>query len=163
MKTETLLQHMRYTAWASARLVEAAGKLVEEERARDFKTSDHSVLGTLVHVYAADRVWLHRVRGTPRATFIDPEDHSMDVLRTDWPQVHDGWRELLEAETDESIQRKVPYKDLRGNTHETPLWQIILHVVNHGSHHRGQVSGMIRTMGHTPPVLDLIFYYRENG
>jgi uncharacterized damage-inducible protein DinB len=163
MKTETLLAHMRYTAWASGRLVEAAGKLSDEELRRDFKTSDHSVLGTLVHVYAADRVWLHRVRGTPRATFIDAEDQSMEVLRKHWPPIHNGWQKLLEAETDASVLRKVPYKDLRGNAHETPLWQIILHVVNHGSHHRGQVSGMLRTMGHTPPILDLIFFYRENG
>jgi len=154
---------MRYSAWASARLVEAAGTLSEEKRTRDFQTADHSVLGTLVHVYAADRIWLNRVRGTPRATFIDPEDHSIDVLQNDWPEICAGWRKLLEAETDESALRKVAYKDLRGNSHETPLWQIVLHVVNHASHHRGQVSGMIRSMGHTPPALDLILYYREGA
>jgi len=42
----------------------------------------------------------------------------------------------------------------------TPLWQILLHVVNHATHHRGQVSGFLRAMGHTPPPLDLIAFYR---
>jgi uncharacterized damage-inducible protein DinB len=37
----------------------------------------------------------------------------------------------------------------------------VLHVVNHGTHHRGQVAGFLRTMGHAPPALDLIAYYRE--
>jgi uncharacterized damage-inducible protein DinB len=36
-------------------------------------------------------------------------------------------------------------------------------VVNHGTHHRGQVSGFLRVMGHTPPPLDLVFYYREQA
>jgi uncharacterized damage-inducible protein DinB len=43
------------------------------------------------------------------------------------------------------------------------LWKIVLHVVNHGTHHRGQASGFLRAMGHVPPPLDLIAYYRTLG
>jgi uncharacterized damage-inducible protein DinB len=39
----------------------------------------------------------------------------------------------------------------------------LLHVVNHGTHHRGQVAGFLRSMGRKPPVLDLIAYYRQTG
>ena len=53
------------------------------------------------------------------------------------------------------------YKDLKGNPYTTPYWQIILHVVNHGTHHCGQVSGFQRSLGHAPPPLDLMAYYRE--
>jgi uncharacterized damage-inducible protein DinB len=55
------------------------------------------------------------------------------------------------------------YHDSRGNPWTTPRWKIVLHVVNHGTHHRGQVSGFLRTMGHKPPQLDLIAYYRERN
>jgi uncharacterized damage-inducible protein DinB len=54
----------------------------------------------------------------------------------------------------------VDYKDSKGNPYRQPLWQLILHVVNHGTHHRGQASGFLRALGHTPPVLDLVAYYR---
>jgi uncharacterized damage-inducible protein DinB len=57
----------------------------------------------------------------------------------------------------------VAYKDMKGNPYSQPLWQLVLHVVNHGTHHRGQVSGFLRVMGHTPPPLDLVFYYREQA
>ena len=155
----TLKQHFAYTAWASARLVEAAKKLSEAELTRDFGTADKSVLGTLVHVFAADRVWLARVRGHAPGRFIDPErDMKMSVLENDWPQVLAGWQEHLGGVAD--VSAPVSYKDLKGNAYATPLWQIALHVVNHGTHHRGQVSGFLRTMGHTPPPTDLIFYYR---
>ena len=158
MKTELFLHHIDYTAWASRRLLEAASSLSPDELNRDFGTADKSVLGTLVHVFAADRVWYARVTGKPRATFIDPEDRSLAVLQQEWPKVLAAWRELIASTGMETV---VDYKDLKGNPYASPLWQIVLHMVNHGTHHRGQASGMIRAMGHTPPPLDLIAYYRQ--
>jgi uncharacterized damage-inducible protein DinB len=52
---------------------------------------------------------------------------------------------------------------MRGRTWTQPIWQLVLHVVNHGTHHRGQVSGFLRTMGRVPPVLDLVAFYRRNA
>lgn len=159
---ETLQTHLRYSAWASALLVDAASRLTEDELTRDFKSADKSVLGTLVHVYAADRVWLARIEGEPPQPFLVPErDLHLRVLQHDWPALMDRWTSwagtLLEPMAHAS------YQDLRGNAHTTPYWQIVLHVVNHGTHHRGQVSAMLRAMGHTPPPLDLIRYYRDGG
>jgi len=55
---EVVQSHLSYHAWASGLLVEAASRLSNEELTRDFGTADKSVLGTLVHVFGADRVWL---------------------------------------------------------------------------------------------------------
>ena len=126
----------------------------------DFKTSDKNVLDTLVHVFAADRVWLSRVQGPPRATFIDPPDHDFAVLGREWPALYQLWQEWLAPLTDDGAQAKVKYHDMKGNPYEQPLWQILLHVVNHGTHHRGQAAGFLRAMGYTPPALDLIAFYR---
>lgn len=154
--------HLDYSAWASQRLVAAAATLGADELTRDFGTADRSVLGTLVHVYAADRVWLGRVEGRPPATFVDPEiDMHLSVLQHEWPALIERWKGRLRAEPDTA--RVVDYQDLKGNPYRTPLWQILLHLVNHGTHHRGQVSGFLRSMGHTPPPTDLIAYYRLGG
>ena len=153
--------YLDYTAWASARLVNAASTLTEEELRRDFQTSDHSVLDTLVHVFAADRVWLSRIQGLPRATFIDPEDRTLATLQDEWPKLLGRWKEWAAALTDADTTAKIPFKDLRGNPHQLLVWQILTHVMNHGTHHRGQVSGFLRAMGHQPPPLDMTAYYRE--
>ncbi len=159
---EALRTHFDYTAWASSRLVNAASSLSAEELTRDFHTADHSILGTLVHIYAADRIWLGRILGNPPAKFINPEqDMHLTVLQNDWPVLHKRWKDWASSLAEDSLGTKFSYKDLKGNPHETPLWQISLHVVNHGTHHRGQVSGFLRVMGHAPPPLDLIAYYRE--
>jgi uncharacterized damage-inducible protein DinB len=115
-----------------------------------------------VHIYAADRIWLGRIQGNPPARFIDPEtDLHFPVLENDWPALHERWRQWSAALDGNSIEARIPYKDLKGNPYETPLWQIVLHVVNHATHHRGQVSGFLRAMGQHPPPLDLIAYYRQ--
>ena len=71
-----------------------------------------------------------------------------------------GWRDWAAGLTDENVASEAAYQDLKGNPHTTQWWKIVLHVVNHGTHHRGQVSGFLRTMGHLPPPLDLMAYYR---
>lgn len=162
VSAETLQTHIDYTAWASRRLVEAASGLTDEELTRDFQTADRNVLGTLVHTFAADRIWLARIQGHVPARFIDTEkDMHLAVLQNDWPALHEQWKQWAQGLTPDAIAAKVAYKDLKGNPYETPLWQIVLHVVNHGTHHRGQASGFLRSMGHKPPALDLIAYYRS--
>jgi uncharacterized damage-inducible protein DinB len=141
-------------------MLEAASKLTEEELSRDFKTSDKTIAGTLAHAFAADRVWLGRIQGNPPASFIDDQDRRLEVLKKEWPALQQRWKQWSTPLTDQDILAKISYKDLKGNPYETPLWQILLHVVNHATHHRGQASGFLRAMGHTPPPLDLIAFYR---
>lgn len=158
----TLQTHLRYTAWASKRLVDAAAALTPEELTRDFGTSEKSVLGTLVHVFAADRIWMARVEGVALARFFDPEtDMHLSTLQNEWPALLDRWQSYAASLTEETAAQPIAYRDLKGNPYQSPPWQIILHLVNHGTHHRGQAAGMLRSMGKTPPVLDLIAFYRQ--
>lgn len=159
---EILRTHVRYTTWATARIVDAASRLAPEELTRDFKSADKHVLGTLAHVYAADRAWLRRIEGASPAPLVDPgEDIQLTTLQHEWPALLGRWQAWVDALQDPSASAS--YKDFQGNAHSTPYWQIVLHLVNHGTHHRGQAAAMLRAMGHAPPPLDLIRYYREVG
>jgi uncharacterized damage-inducible protein DinB len=158
---DLLRSQIGYSAWASRLLVESAGRLTQEELTRDFGTADKSVLGTLVHVFGADRLWLTRLKGEPANRFLSDEDYQLAVLENDWPALYERWMQWAAGLTDEAAGADVVYSDMRGNPWRQPLGPLVLHVVNHGTHHRGQVSGFLRTMGHTPPKLDLVYYYRE--
>ena len=159
VSADALRTHLDYTIWASQRLLQAAAQLSEEELNRDFGTADRSVLGSLTHVSRADQAWLARVTGNPNPQF--PTETSLAALQADWPAVHSRWQAWALSLTDQSALAEIVYQDLKGRTWKQPLWQLVLHVVNHGAHHRGQVSGFLRAMGHAPPPLDLVFYYRE--
>ena len=85
---DALRDHLAYSAWASRRLVNAAAFLAPEDLTRDFQTADRSVIGTLAHIYAGDRVWLSRVAATPFPGFTTDADRTLPTLQNDWPALH---------------------------------------------------------------------------
>jgi uncharacterized damage-inducible protein DinB len=160
---DVLRAHLAYSQWANEKLLQASRDLSPGELGRDFGSADKSVVGTLVHVFAAERVWLDRVQSHVPRTFIGEEDREFAALQRAWPPIWEAWKEWADLQTDASIHESVSYHDLKGNAHTTPLWQIVLHLVNHGAHHRGQVTGFLRAMNQKPPALDLIAFYRERA
>jgi uncharacterized damage-inducible protein DinB len=160
---KTLQQHIDYTVWASRRILDAAAALYPDELTRDFGTGDKSVLGTLLHVYGGDLIWIERMHGTSLTRRPYDESASLADLQADWPRVWDRWKTYVDGLTEESAEAPVSYVTFKGLPYSTPVWQIILHIVNHGTHHRGQAAGFIRSLGRTPPVLDLTEYYRSIG
>ncbi len=160
---ETLQSHIDYTVWASRRMLEAANALSPDELQRDFATGDKSVLGTLLHVYGGDLVWIERMHGRSLTSRPYDAQANLATLEAEWPVVWERWRAYAAGLSAESAEADVEYATFKGDTLRTPAWQIILHVVNHATHHRGQAAGFIRSMGKTPPVLDLVHYYRQRG
>lgn len=155
-----LKAHIDYTVWASRTLLDAAANLTRDELTRDFGTADKSVLGTLLHIYGADLVWIERVHGTSLTVRPYDDQATLSTLQTEWPRVWDRWRDYVAGLTPEKADAEIAYKTFKGDAFRAPVWQIILHVVNHGTHHRGQASGFLRALGKTPPVLDLMHFYR---
>jgi uncharacterized damage-inducible protein DinB len=152
--------HLAYTEWATSRILAAARELSSAELTRDFGTANKSVLGTLTHVFGADRVWLARLEGGAQEW---PREYDLADLESDWTALYARWQSWASGLEETAIAERVSYRDLKGNPWVSPVWQIVLHVVNHGTHHRGQVAGFLRSMGKTPPPLDLIAYYRQSG
>jgi uncharacterized damage-inducible protein DinB len=148
--------HLRYSTWASRLLLEAALQLDPEKLRREMSVSHKNVHDTLAHIYMADRIWLHRILGAQPAS-------TEEALESAWPGVQDRWREWSDGLTDADLLRTVSYKSLKGEPFESPVWQIVLHVVNHGTLHRGQVMAMLRQLDVAPPPTDLIFFYRTLG
>jgi uncharacterized damage-inducible protein DinB len=154
MTPENIRLHISYSGWASRRLLDAALALPEEQQRREFGVSHKSLIGTLEHIFFADRIWFART--------VDPSVlESEETLSLAWPLLQKRWEDWAAALTPEEIMRVIDYKDLKGNPHSTPVWQIALHVVNHATLHRGQAMSLLRQSGVAPPPTDLIFYYRE--
>ena len=160
VSAEGLRRHLAYTAWATDRLMRVVEQIPAEHLNHDFETADRTILGTLVHTFGADRIWLRRVLGEPVAAFLTDEDRRFSTLQREWPLVLSRWQEWAHSLDDQGAQAVVSFQDRQGNPFSSARWEIVLHVVNHGTHHRGQVSGFLRKLGHAPPILDLIWYYR---
>jgi len=151
--------HLDYTAWATNKILEAVAVLGEEEATRDMVVSHTSVLGTLQHIYYADRVWLARLEGR-MIDFADEGDGpSIAELTSVWPAVLKDFRDYAEGLSEDDANSAFTYKNLQGAEKTLLRSQAILHVVNHATLHRGQVVAMLRQLDKTPPATDLVFFY----
>lgn len=160
--TRVIQNHLEYDAWANARLLDAAEKLTSEDLEHDFGSADKSVHGTLTHLFRSSRTWLARVEEGPDAIAQRiAEDDDWPALRAKWTDLEQRWKEWGCRLSEGDALQSVEYTDLRGNLWKQPLWEVILHVVNHGTHHRGQVSGFLRASGTAPPNLDFISFIRQ--
>jgi uncharacterized damage-inducible protein DinB len=158
---QVIQSHLAYTRWASEKLLAACDSLTPEQIVRDFGTANHSIEGTLLHVFFADRIWLWRMNPVGGIPLPKPEESGITFLGAAGPAVFDAWDAFGQKWTEQDLDEAVNYQTLNGTLYSTPRWQIVLHVVNHGTHHRGQVAGFLRSMGVAPPQLDLAAFYRE--
>ena len=88
---------------------------------------------------------------------------SPDFAIEEWPRLQTKWEAWADAATDAGMARQVPFKSRFVGNAGLPAWQIVMHVVNHATLHRGQIFGMLRQLGVKPPTTDIVFYYYEQA
>jgi len=160
MTTAEIRTHLKYSTWASQRLLEAAKKLSPEDLTRNVGVSHSSILGTLSHIHFADRIWYSRVVD-PNEPVIRESDWV--TLEKEWPAIQQKWEDWAESLQDADLGRMIATKSMDGIPYQVAVEKVVLHLVNHDSLHRGQVMGMIRQLGIAPPATDLMMYYRVSG
>lgn len=151
-----------YNRWANARLLAVAASLPPEALERDLGSSFPSIRATLAHMLGADWIWLRRWKGTSPTGL--PEDwdlSTLDTIRARWREVEEELSELLTGLTEEQLSSPVHYRNTKGTPYTNPLGDLMRHVVNHGSYHRGQIVTLLRQLGAEPVSTDLVLYYRE--
>jgi len=163
MTAQEVRTHIRYSGWASRKVLEAALALSPEDRARPMKVSHESIAKTLAHIYFGDAIWYSRIADPSYP--VPPHDAlpSLDFVVEEWPRLQTKWEAWADAATDAEIARQVPFKSRFVGNAGLPAWQIVMHVVNHGTLHRGQIVGMLRQLGVNPPATDIVFYYYEQA
>ena len=158
MDTEALVMQLRYSAWATRRVLESTAALSPEVLQRDLGSSYGGVNGSLTHIYQADAIWWDRLMGAPTG---DLAKYDPSANFSEWTSLHDKYIRWAERLTPAGWDRVVAYRNVKGEPLQSPVWQIVLHVVNHATYHRGQITTMLRQLGHTPASTDLILYYRS--
>jgi uncharacterized damage-inducible protein DinB len=125
-------------------------------------SSFRSVRDTCAHAYAAEWAWYSRWQGASPTALL-PLDQFTDVasLRQAWSEHETKMRTFLESLGEAGIHKVFAYTLINGQPGATVFWQMLQHVVNHASYHRGQVTTLLRQLGAEPPQsMDLIAFYR---
>lgn len=153
----TIRNLLAYTIWADRQVLESLRALPLEDLERDTGTSFGSVLGTLAHILGAEQLWLSRLLGVPLRDLPSLEDYpSLDLLGASF---EDFWPQLefyLASLGDEQLEGDFTWTNTEGATRTAPLRQVLLHLVNHSTYHRGQIATQLRQLGHAAPATDLL-------
>jgi uncharacterized damage-inducible protein DinB len=159
MNTQDVEFLNEYNRWANARMLDAASKLSSEQFAADLKSSHQSVRDTLAHILAAEWIWLERWLGTSPKALLDPADFpTVDSLKSRWNEVEANYQAFIGTLSDESLEKVITYTNTRGEVWKYPLAEMIQHVMNHSTYHRGQVTTMLRQLGAEVTPLDLLVF-----
>jgi uncharacterized damage-inducible protein DinB len=152
-----------YHYWARDRVLDAAAQLTPEQFTRDLGSSFKSVRDTLAHTYSAEWAWYSRWQGTSPTALL-PFDQFPDVatLRQAWTEHETRVRAFVAGLGEAGVGKVFEFRMLSGQLASSPFWQMLQHVVNHASYHRGQVTTMLRQLGAQPgKSMDMIAFYRD--
>ena len=120
-------------------------------------------LKVFAHVLGANRVW--------RARFDDPQPPSVqpwpslspDELLPAMEEIHQRWVALLDGFADQKLDDNLVYRTTQGVPFETPIRDVLTHVLMHGAYHRGQVAAAVREAGGKPAMTDYVYYLRQRA
>ena len=153
-----------YADWASERMLAAIAALTEEQQTRDIVSSFPNIRATLAHIVGAEWLWLQRLNGvSPGAPPEWVASGSVAQLAERAAAIAAERRALLERLDERALDQEFAYKNLKGEAFNSRLRDVLLHISNHASYHRGQLATMMRQAGATPPATDFIVFCRETS
>ncbi|MER3498405.1 MAG: DNA polymerase [Chitinophagaceae bacterium] len=160
---ELLKQFASYNLWANEKLTELILTLPEEKQ-KEFATSSFSSLhDTLLHMWNVESIWWQRLKLQEKV--IAPSENfsgtTKDLVNALLQQCR-LWEDWVSAASDVSLEHVFQYYNLKKESFKQPTWQMLLHVFNHGTYHRGQLVTMLRQLGvEKIPQTDLIVFTRK--
>jgi uncharacterized damage-inducible protein DinB len=153
-----------YNAWANARVYALAAQLTDEQYRRDVGVFFRSLHGTLNHLLVADRIWNRRLIGSGEhpdklnAIVCDDLPSLTTARNAEDQRIIDFVRGLSDAQ----LQAVWHYQTLNGTPQQQPRYEVLAHVFNHQTHHRGQVHAVLTLLGIAEPTSwDLLLMQRE--
>jgi len=149
-----------YNAWANQRVLDTAEQLKPEQLREKSSASFETIFDTLVHTMSAQWIWLSRWQGTSPTAMITPNDFAdLSAVRNRWAEIEQDTQAFVAQLAEATfMQTEVAYTNTKGQSFSYPLWQLMLHQVNHATQHRSEVAAIMTQLGHSPGWLDLIMY-----
>lgn len=158
-----LLRHLyAYNEWADRQLLGAASQVSDEVLNKE-RTAFGSVMGTLAHIVSSQEIWLERwVRGkNPKAVADVQNAKQLAAVKAVYQRSHAALREYLGGLIDQDVDRNCHYQNSIGDPYSRVLWQLMVHVANHGTYHRGEIAAALSALGHSPGDLDFVYWERR--
>jgi len=155
-----------YHIWATRTILGRIAELPPTVLSQEVNSSFPTIAHALSHMYAVDEMWYRIFTGIEmRKALQDTMPLASEVLSgteeyaSRFDQLSERYHAALHQQTDleQSMMLDNPYAGIR----EVRLSEILLHVANHGTYHRGNISTMLRQLGHASTMTDYVFYWYQ--
>ncbi|HSK12563.1 MAG TPA: DinB family protein [Phnomibacter sp.] len=159
-----LKQYAAYNVWANHRITYHILQMPEHTWMHRVPSSFDSMFKTILHMWDAESIWWQRMRDhqkliIPSQTF-DPgmKDACNGLLHQSMQ-----WEKFVQEQlNDDILNTNLYYVNTRGENYTQPVHEVVLHVFNHGTYHRGQLVTMMRNLGEANiPQTDYILFSRR--
>ena len=162
MNKQDVLILFQYNAWSTAKILEAASSITEEQFLAPAPFPHGSLRGTLVHAAFGEWVWRKRWEGSPQNPVWKAEDFpTFESLRSRWADEQRWLMKFVSDVTDEMLYRSFNYVSTEGFPHERVLWESMAHLVNHGTQHKTEAAAILTSLGRSPGDIDFIVFLNE--
>ena len=159
MTLEVIRRLYAFNEWANARYLESITNLSGEAFGRTIASSFPSIRDTFGHIAGAEWLWLRRWLGeSPTSIPSWSQDCTLDILRTRLGEVEEERREFIAGLTDTRLHEPLEFRLLSGKPGKAPLLELMVHVTNHSTYHRGQLATLFRHIPATPPATDYLIF-----
>ena len=160
---ELLKQYAAYNIWASQRILEVILALSEEKQLAEIPSSFNSLRKTILHMWDAESIWWQRMKMHER--IIVPSENfngSIQDVTNGLMQQSKQWEEWVVNASDLSIEHVFQYYNNKKEHFKMPVYQMLHHVFNHSTYHRGQLVNMLRQVGvEKIPQTDFVVWSRN--
>ena len=153
----------RYHRWAYGRLYERVEELDDTRYFADQGLFFGSVHRSMNHMLLVDRLWQRRLAGekTGRVDLAEELESGRQALRDAVFAQADAFIAFVDDLDEAKLDEDLAYVSSKGEPHVMPLAPLIAHIVNHGTHHRGQVSTALTQLGVAAPVMDIPYFLAD--
>lgn len=160
---EILIQLSSYHFWANSLLLDLINQLPEEKQKQEVASSFTSLYQTLLHMLNAESIWWQRMKLQERIV-VPGENFSGDMKELSILFLHQNrqWNHWIVNASEHQLQHVFQYHNSKREQFKQPVYQMILHVFNHGTYHRGQLVNILRQLGiEKIPATDFIVWARK--
>ncbi|MBK8784011.1 MAG: DinB family protein [Anaerolineales bacterium] len=164
MNTKDIQLLYKYNSWANVKILDATANITEEQFTAPADHPHNDLRHALTHALFAEWLWRKRWTGdSPKTPFLSEDFPTFAALRSRWAEEENALNDFVSSLTDEKLHSTFQYKTMKGETHENILWQVMAHVVNHGTQHRSEAAAILTELGYSPGDIDLIVFLREQS
>jgi uncharacterized damage-inducible protein DinB len=160
---EILTQLSTYNIWANQLMLDSILSLPEEKQKQELSSSFKSLYATVLHMLDAESIWWQRMKLQERITR-PGDDFTGDMKELSNTLLHQNrqWDEWISNANEHQLLHVFHYQNTKKEQFKQPIYQMLLHMLNHGTYHRGQMVNMMRQLGaEKVPATDFIVWSRR--